>query len=347
MSKPIVVKAGSESRDPTSGISYPIPECLAALKQRCEVVVTEDEDESTMAEAVVGASVLMIIYGQVTRRVLEAGQPTLKAVIKMGTGIDSIDFAAARELGVRVTNCPDYARYAVAEGAFLLLINCFKKFVAINAAMRRDGWKGPDEHNKSAELFGKHIGLVGLGHINRQLVQMCTGFGMKISAYDPMLSTEQIEAVGAQKAECLKTMAAAVDALAVCVPLTANTEGLVSREVLEAMKPSAFLINVGRGATVDELALVELLAEGKLGGCGLDVYSQEPLTLEGHPMSQLLKMDNAVVLPHLAAWTKDTWGRLQDDVVEHVFNVLDDKPLVIRSSDPRLADQENCIYPAK
>ena len=132
MHQPIVVKAGSETPDAFNGTSFPIPECLDLLRSRCQVIVTEDEDQATLIDAVAGASILMYTYGQISREILEAGQPTLKTIIKMGTGIDSVDFSAAKELGVRIVNCPDYARFAVAETAFLLLINCFKKFVAIH-----------------------------------------------------------------------------------------------------------------------------------------------------------------------------------------------------------------------
>lgn len=344
MQQPIIVKAGTETPDTSSGTSFPIPECLATLRTRCQVIVTEDEDEATLIKAVKGASILMYTYGEISQEVLAAGQPTLKTVIKMGTGIDSVDFQAASALGVRVVNCPDYARFAVAETAFLLLINCFKKFIPIHTAMHSSGWAAPTEMNKGLELRGKTVGLVGLGHVNSQLANMCSGFGMHIKAYSPRMNEEQVIQRGAEKVDSLLTLAAAVDVLCICVPLTEETTGLISRQVLAAMKPSAFLINVGRGATVDEQALIEALETGKLAGCGLDVYSQEPLNNSHHPMAKLTQMDNAVLTPHLAAWTKDTWQRLQDDIVEHVFNVLDDKPLVVRSTDKRLAGQSNCVY---
>ena len=345
MAKPLIIKAGSETPDPVSGISYPIPKCLADLASHCDIRVTEDEDEETLIKAVEGATVLMITYGKVSRRVLEAGQPTLQAVIKMGTGIDSIDFEAAKSLGVRVANCPGYAEYAVAECAFLLMINCFKRFKEIDAGMALDGWVGPAEDNKGFELFNKRVGLVGFGHINRRFARMCLGFGMRVSVFDPYLSEDVITAQDAQKFESLMQLAAEVDALAICVPLNDETNGLISAKVLDAMKPSAFLINVGRGATVDEAALVNALRDRSIAGCGLDVFSQEPLTKTDHPMSGLLSMPNAVLFPHLAAWTSDTWDRLQDEVTAHVLDVIQGRPLTIRSNDPRLAGQSGCRYP--
>ncbi|WP_271274337.1 NAD(P)-dependent oxidoreductase [Aliamphritea hakodatensis] len=345
MRKPIVIKAGSESPDETNGTSFAIPRCLATLRTRCEVVVTEDEAQQTLIDAVAGASILMYTYGNITREVLEAGQPNLKTVIKMGTGIDSVDFTAAKALGVRVVNCPDYARFAVAETAFLLLINCFKKFIPMHRAMCEAGWAAPGKANQGFELRGKTVGLVGVGHINAELAQMCSGFGMQVQGYSPRMDRARMQDHGVEKVDSLPELAAQADALCICVPLTAETTGLISREVLEAMKPSAFLINVGRGATVDEEALVECVEQGVIAGCGLDVYSQEPLNKDDHPMAKLLNSDNAVLTPHLAAWTKDTWQRLEQDIVTHVFNVLDNQPLVINSTDRRLAGQPDCVYP--
>jgi D-3-phosphoglycerate dehydrogenase len=111
------------------------------------------------------------------------------------------------------------------------------------------------------------------------------------------------------------------------------------------MRSQAFLINVGRGATVDEMALLEALESGQIAGCGLDVFSVEPLNRNDHPLSKLLTMDNVVIFPHLAAWTIDTWDRLQNEVLDHVTNVLHNHDLIINSTDPRLANQPGCRYP--
>jgi D-3-phosphoglycerate dehydrogenase len=102
---------------------------------------------------------------------------------------------------------------------------------------------------------------------------------------------------------------------------------------------------VGRGACVDENALLALLREGAIAGCGLDVFAKEPLTRQGHALSGLIGMDNVVITPHLAAWTRETWERLQAEVVQHVMDILEGKDSVIYSSDPRLRGQVGCVYP--
>jgi D-3-phosphoglycerate dehydrogenase len=345
MSKPVVVKAGTEKPDPLTGMSYPIPKTLARLHDVADIIITDDESEETLIKAVVGATVLMITYGKVSRAVLKAGQPSLKAVIKMGTGIDSIDFDAAREMGVRIANCPGYARHAVAECAFLLMMNCLKKFIPINQNVSRDGWLGATEEAKSFELFGKTVGLVGFGHINSKLATMCQGFAMPVQAYDPYVSAATMADGNVGKIKDLMELAKTSDIVSVCLPLNDETSGIISAEVLQAMKPSAFLINVGRGDLVDELAMLEVLRNGKIAGCGLDVFAQEPLNKTDHALRDLIAMDNVVIMPHLAAWTHDTWDRLQDEVSAHVLNVLEGRDLEIGSNDPRLQNQPGCNYP--
>lgn len=340
----IVIKCGTETPDPAAGIEYSLPDCLNRLRQVAEVVVTEDEKEATVLGVIKGATVLMMMYAKVTRRVIEAGQPTLKAIVKMGTGIDSIDIDAAREYGVRVINCPDYAQKAVAEGAFLLLINCMKKFGLIHRFVHDQGWMGPSEENKGWNLENKLVGMVGLGHINSQLTRMCQGFGMKIQAYSPHVSDSMMAMKNVTKVEKLDKLMASSDVVAVCVPLKPETTGLISEDQLRLMKPGAFIINVSRGAVVDELALLKVLKEGGIAGCGLDVFSEEPLRKKGHPLSELLMMDNVVITPHLAAWTHETWERLQQEVFRHVMDVLEGRDSIIHSSDPRLQNQSGCLY---
>jgi len=121
--------------------------------------------------------------------------------------------------------------------------------------------------------------------------------------------------------------------------------GIISEKHLKLMKPSAFLINVSRGAIIDESALLKILKKGVIAGCGLDVFSGEPLQKEGHPLSELIMMDNVVITPHLAAWTHETWDQLQKEVLQHVMDILEGWDSIIYSSDPRLQNQSHCIYP--
>ncbi len=161
--RPIIVKTGTETPDPVTGLEFPIPDCLNRLRTVADVVVTEDERESTILRAIKGSTILMTTYGDVTRRVLETGLPTLKAIVELGTGIDSLDIDAAKDLGVRVVNCPRYARNAVAECAFLLLINCMRKFGPIHRAVHARGWAGALEDLMGWDLVHRHRRMIHLG----------------------------------------------------------------------------------------------------------------------------------------------------------------------------------------
>ncbi len=345
MQRQVVIKIGTENPNPITGIEYPIPDCLSKLREVAHVVVMEDEQESTILSVIKGATVLMMTYGKVTRQVIETGHPALKAVIKVGTGIDSIDIDAAREYGVRVINCPDYAQKSVAEGAFLLLINCMKKFATIHRFVHKHGWMGPSEENKGWNLENKLVGMVGFGHINSQLARMCRGFKMEIQAYDPYVKASVMDRYGAHKIEELDQLMTSSDMIAVCLPLNNETTGIISENHLNLMKSNAFIINVSRGAVIDEPALLKALKNGTIAGCGLDVFSDEPLRKEGHPLSELLVMENVVITPHLAAWTHETWDQLQKEVLQHVMDILEGRDSTISSSDPRLQNQSGCIYP--
>jgi D-3-phosphoglycerate dehydrogenase len=317
---------------------------LNYLRSVADVVVTDDEQEVTILKTIEGATILMTTYGEVSRRVIEAGLPTLKAIVKLGTGIDSIDIEAAKDLGVRVVNCASYARHAVAEYAFLLLINCMKKFGPIHRAVRAQGWTGALEEFKAWDLEGKTVGLVGYGHINSGLARMCLGFDMYVQAYDPYVPDADMKKHRVSKIADLDELMSSSDVVAVCLPLNAETRGIISESRLGKMKPSAFLINVGRGACVDENALLKLLAAGAIAGCGLDVFAEEPLRKNEHRLSELIEMDNVVITPHLAAWTHETWERLQKEATQHVMDILEGRESVICSSDPRLQGQSGCVY---
>ena len=340
-----IVKTGTESPDPVTGLEFPIPECLNRLRAVADVAVTQDEQEETILRAVEGATILLTTYGVVSRLVIEAGLPTLKAIVELGTGVDSLDIDAAKELGVRVVNCPRYARSAVAECAFLLLINCMKKFSPIHRVVREQGWVAALEPLKGWELEGKLVGMVGLGHINSRLARMCQGFDMEVQAYDPYIPRAAMRRQRVAKMETLDELMASSDVVAVCLPLNAETQGIISEHRLRQMKPSAFVVNVGRGTCVDESALLRLLQEEAIAGCGLDVFGEEPLRKEGHPLSALIEMDNVVITPHLASWTHETWERLQAEIVQHVMDILEDRDSIIHSSDPRLRGQAGCVYP--
>jgi D-3-phosphoglycerate dehydrogenase len=135
-------------------------------------------------------------------------------------------------------------------------------------------------------------------------------------------------------------MLSACDFVSIHCVLNEKTRGLIGRAELACLKPSAVLINVSRGALVDEAALVEAVVSQRIGGVGLDVYSQEPLNKSGHPMSALFGRNNVILFPHLTFFTHEAMRRLEEDTLARCFEILDERPVTVRSRDPRLRAQK-------
>lgn len=288
--------------------------------------ITEKELVAETAEA----SLLLMCYTPITRRVIE-GARELKAIVKYGVGVDAIDLAAARSRGVPVANVPDYAEETVAEGAFALTMALAKKLKPLQRAMDSEGWVWPTGEWLAADLAGKTAGVVGLGRIGSAFARMAAGFRMRVVSYDPYVPTATHRNLHAMLAES--------DFVSIHCVLNDETRHLIGEPELRAMKPGAFLINVARGAIVDESAVLRNLQSGRLAGAALDVYSKEPLTRNGHPLSALYAMDNVILSPHLTFYTREAMARLEADTLERCREALEGRPLTVRSRDPRLRAQ--------
>lgn len=307
-----------------------LPGVDAALRAEHELVLLPDGvTEAALCDAVREAELLLMCYTPVTRRVIDSAK-RLKGIVKYGVGIDAIDIAAARERGIPVVNVPEYAEETVAEGAFALMMALAKKHKKLDRAMALDGWAWPTSEWLATDLAGKTVGLVGYGRIGRSFARMAGGFRMRVLFYDPYLE-------GTQKD--LRAMLAQSDVVSIHCVLNDETRHLINEAALRAMKPGAYLINVSRGAIVDEAALVNALQARRIAGAGLDVYSHEPLAKNGHPLSALYAMDNVILSPHLTFYTQEAMARLEADTLERCREVLEGRPVTVRSRDPRLRAQ--------
>jgi D-3-phosphoglycerate dehydrogenase len=313
----------------------------AGLRARGVELVTlpEDVSEDDLISAVAGADLLLMCYTPVTARVIEAASG-LKGIVKYGVGIDAIDMAAAMRRGIPVVNVPGYAEETVAEGAFALMIALAKRLPEVARIMGRDGWIWPAGSWMGRDIAGATVGLVGCGRIGRSLARMAgQGFRARILGFDPNLDAATLHSTGIEKVDDLQAMLRACDFVSIHCTLSEQTRGLIGQDELACLKSSAILINVSRGALVDEAALVEAVVAGRLGGVGLDVYSLEPLKTAGHPMSALFNRDNVILFPHLTFFTVEAMRRLEADTLARCFEVLDGRPVTIRSHDPRLRIQ--------
>ena len=313
----------------------------AGLRTRGLNLVTLPEgisEEKLMAEAS-AAELLLTCYTPITARIIEAAR-VLRGIVKYGVGIDAIDIEAARRHRVPVVNIPEYAEETVAEGAFALMIALARKFGPLHAEMRATGWAWPVNKWLGCDLSGKTLGLVGVGRIGRSLARMAgAGFKMRVLGFDPFVDAEAMRGAGVTKCRQLTELLAQADFVSLHAVLNSDTRHLLGRTELANMKSSAFLLNVSRGALVDETALLESLLSGRIAGAGLDVFSKEPLALSGHPLSGLFALPNVILTPHLTFYTREAMERLESETLERCDELLAGRPVLIKSHDPRLRSQ--------
>ena len=317
------------------------PAVDAGLRERGVDLLTlpDGVTEAELAREVADADLLLMCYTPITAQVIGAAR-RLKGIVKYGVGIDAIDIAAAMRRGIPVVNVPEYAEETVAEGAFALMIALAKRLPAIAGAVAREAWIWPERRWLANDIAGKTVGLVGLGRIGRSMARMAgQGFRARVLAFDPYVDAATMRAAGVEKVDHLPELLAASDFVSVHCVLNDQTRHLIGRAELACLKPSAIVINVSRGALIDEAALVEAIVEGRIAGAGLDVYSVEPLARSGHPMSPLFGRDNVILFPHLTFYTVEAMQRLEQDTLARCAEILEGRPVTVRSHDPRLRAQ--------
>jgi D-3-phosphoglycerate dehydrogenase / 2-oxoglutarate reductase len=322
-----------------------VPRVDAALRAAGHelVLLPDGIGETALEEAVRHADLILMCYTPVTARVIEAAE-RLKGIVKYGVGIDAIDIEAAKARGIPVVNVSEYAEETVAEGAVMLMLALAKNLKPIGRAMEDEGWIWPESKWMGLDLSAKTLGLVGVGRIGTRVARIAgKGFGMRVLGFDPHADASHLAQAGVDRRADLRTLAAESDFLSVHCVLNAETRGLVGERELAAMKSTAFLVNVSRGAIVDEQALLRALQEKRIAGAALDVYSREPLAKTGHPLSALYAMDNVIVFPHLTFFTREAMQRLEEETLERCFEVLEGRPVLVKSDDPRLRAQRSGV----
>ena len=228
-----------------------------------------------------------------------------KLVQLMSAGYDSMNLPLMAELGIHCANNGGANSWAVSDHTLMLMLALNKKLALGDRSVRDGSWNDSVGGLNTYEMADKLVGLVGIGNIGRQVAKRLQGFDARVQYYDPYPLTpereRELDVTGVELDELFRTS----DIVSLHTPLTPETRGLVSRERLAMMKPTALLINTARGPVVDEAALIEALRTGKIAGAGLDVFEQEPI----EPDNPLLSMDNVALTPHIAGITWDTWSR--------------------------------------
>jgi D-3-phosphoglycerate dehydrogenase / 2-oxoglutarate reductase len=309
----------------------------------CNLVTLPDGiGEDALIAATCAADLLLMCYTPVTARVIAAAT-RLKGIVKYGVGIDAIDIAAAQARRIPVVNVPEYAEETVAEGAFALMLALMKKVVPVAREMAAKGWAWPTPQWLGRDLAGRTLGLVGAGRIGTSMARMAAAFRMRVVGYDPYVPAEAMERAGIAKYADLGSLLEQSDVVSVHAVLNGETRHLIGAPELARMKPSAFLINVARGAIVDETALLSALHEKRIAGAALDVYGQEPLAHDGHPLNALYAMDNVILFPHLTFYTAEAMRRLEQDTLARCSEILEGRPALVKSRDPRLRAQRHGV----
>lgn len=252
--------------------------------------MTEDE----LIERIKGASALVAGSDKVTKRVLEAGSPTLKIVAKQGVGYNTIDIEAAKELGIAVTITPGANSKSVADLTMGLILNAARNISGMDRAIRNNEWY----RYTGCELNNKIIGIVGMGHIGGEVAKRAYAFGMKILAYDIYPRQDFIEKYNVTYVS-LEKLFKQSDIITLHAPAIKATENMINRDSLNLMKSTAILVNAARGELINEEDLYEALKNKKIGFAALDVYKNEPLK-----NSKLTELENIVFTAHAGAYTK-------------------------------------------
>lgn len=286
---------------------------LAAAGAELVVAETGVEDELIRLAAPVDA--ILTNWKRVTPAVLDAA-PRCRIVARYGVGLDNIAVEHATHLGMLVTNVPDFCLEEVSDHAMALLLACARKIVTFARATHEGEWD-LQAGRPLPRVRGQTLGLIGYGNIARTLVPKARGFGLEIIAYTPRLAADALAPFG-RATNDLDLLLRESDYVVILVPLTAETSGLIDARALRQMKPGAFLINVSRGAVIDEQALYRALTEGWIAGAALDVLTQEPASA-GNP---LVSLSNIIVTPHAAFYSESAIAELQQKAATQVARVL-------------------------
>jgi D-3-phosphoglycerate dehydrogenase len=278
----------------------------------CEQYVESDRLAAMAAED--GIHGLIVRIGRVTREVL-AASPNLKIIVKHGVGVDNIDVEAATELGIPVCITANANYESVAEHALALMFALSKNLFFLDSRMRRGAWE--KFSSRSIELYGKCLGLVGVGRIGRRLAELVQPLQMRVVGLDPYLPEARFPRL-VRRVGALQEVLREADFLSLHCPKTKDTVGLIGEKEFRLMKSSACIINTARGGIIDEPALVRALQEERILGAGLDCFEKEPVASD-HP---LLSLGNVILTPHIAGASREAFVRMGIEAVEILSGYL-------------------------
>ena len=286
-----------------------------------EVIYDPELKDDTLTESVrsTGADVLVVRSTKVPQATLEAGR--LSLVIRAGAGYNTIDVKTASARGIYVTNCPGKNSIAVAELAFGLMMALDRRIPANVADLKAGRWN-KKEYSKARGLFGRTLGLVGLGQIGREMIGRARAFGMPVVAWSRSLTPERAETLGVEMKQSPEDVAAACDILSVHVALKDDTRNLINEKVLNALRPGSYFINTARAEVVDQAALERVVRERGIRA-GLDVFAGEPSGGTGAVEDKIFELDGVIGTHHIGASTDQAQQAIADESVRIIREYRD------------------------
>lgn len=297
-----------------------LPSLEAALEQRYDLVPLwqQADPKAFLKEHGGGITALVTSAALGADDALLASLPDLQMIASFGVGYDQLPTDTIRQRGLKASYTPDVLNDCVADIAMGLLIDVSRGIAAADRFVRRGDWlKG--SFPLATQVSGKRLGILGMGRIGRVIARRASGFDMEVRYHN----RNPLGDVDYGYAATLKELAEWADFLVIASAGGAETRGLVSREILEALGPKGYLVNISRGTVVDEAALVDALVNQRIAGAGLDVFENEP-----HVPEALLTLDNVVLLPHLASNTHETRAAMAQRVEDNLAAFFAGKPLV-------------------
>lgn len=294
------------------------PKGIALLKQRPEFEVTVLEKRLSEQELMplVADKVALVVRSEtkITKAVIDAAKE-LKVVGRAGVGVDNVDVEYATQKGIVVMNTPGGNTISTAELTFSMLLSLARNIPQANASMKAGEW------NRKAfagiEVFGKTLGILGLGRIGSEVAKRAQAFGMKVLGYDPYISMTRAKSLQIELAE-LDEIYEKADFITVHMPLTDETRGMINAEAIAKMKKGVRIINCARGGIVNENDLIEGIKSGKVAGAALDVYEVEPLPKD----SPLRSIPQIIMTPHLGASTEEAQDNVGIEISECIIDYL-------------------------
>lgn len=296
------------------GMIEPFKKWFGLLDGIARVRMYEDFtfDENEFIRRCDGASAVMVVGFHISDHVLSILAEHVRCLAFSGTGVASfIDVDKAKQLGVRVCNVVHYGDHAVAEFAIALMLEVLRGIGRLNTEMHAGKWDS--EAGMGSELYGKKLGIVGLGGIGRTVAQIAQAYGMHVSAWKSPVSHKDYNALGITPVEDLAELMGTSDIVSLHLPLLDSTRGIITARELNAMRPGTVFINTARAELIQSRALLARLQKGDIRA-GLDVYDQEPLPAD----SPLLKVPGLILTPHVAWHTLDAYRNLTKQVVQDI-----------------------------